>query len=73
MDVAQAAFAAACQANSLAVLREVGHDFAGVGIADQCAYGHLQLDIVGAGTVAVGAVAFFTVLRLIAFYETVFH
>ena len=34
MDVAQATFAAARQANALAVPREVGHDFAGIGIAD---------------------------------------
>ena len=33
----------------------------------------MQLDIVGAGAVAVGAVAFFAVFGLIAFYKTVFH
>ena len=57
----------------VAVPREVGHDFAGVGIADQCAHRHLQLDIVGTGAVAVGAVASFAVFGLVAFDKTVFH
>ena len=73
MDIAQAALAALGQAHALAVMGKIGHDFIGVGIANQRAHRHMQLDVVRTLAVAVGTVAFFAVFGLVALYKTVFH
>ena len=72
MDVAQAAFAAFGEADTLTVVSEVGDDFVGVEVADKGADGHFEDDVVRPCAVAVGAVAFFAVFGLVAFDEAVF-
>ena len=45
MDVAQAAFVAFGKTNALTVVGEVGDDFVGVEVADKCANGHFENDV----------------------------
>ncbi|SPC11355.1 membrane hypothetical protein [Cupriavidus taiwanensis] len=57
MQVAPAAHAPFGQAHALAVLGQVGDDFAGVHVGDQRAHRHAQGDVFTGGAIAVGAAA----------------
>jgi len=69
--VAEATIAALGDHHHLAGLEQLVQDFAGFGIGQDRAHGHLQHDVVGGGTEHVGAHAVFAALGFMATRETV--
>ena len=63
MQIAQAALTALGHQCTLAVGREIGDAFAGIGIGDHRAHRHPQHDVVGAAAVLVGAASVLSAFR----------